>query len=263
VPGVSFHKKAFSLHAYLDPAIGQNGNIYFLPDVAAGYGLLHNMLTISGGWQALLRQNTYEQLSTENPYMLNTYSVLQTRSDEVFVNADVAIGHHLTLSGRISWWAYDNLPVFLNNFGDQRKFDVAYDTKLNATSLLGAIRYQVANTLSVGFNASFYNFTNGSYKYVWNEPSVRFKGDLMFRPLRSLTVTAYLSALEDIYALDANNDIQKLKSIFDIGANAEYDIIPRLSVFAQTTNLLNDKYQRWLGYQAYGINVYGGLRLKF
>jgi hypothetical protein len=29
------------------------------------------------------------------------------------------------------------------------------------------------------------------------------------------------------------------------------------------TNLLNNKNQRWLGYDSYGINVYGGLRLKF
>jgi outer membrane receptor protein involved in Fe transport len=48
-----------------------------------------------------------------------------------------------------------------------------------------------------------------------------------------------------------------------VGGNAEYQIVPRLSVFVQLNNLLNNKYQRWQYYEAYGLNIYGGLRLKF
>jgi len=85
----------------------------------------------------------------------------------------------------------------------------------------------------------------------------------MTKPLPKLTITAYLAVIGGIYARDSYGNVVKLSAITDLGANAEYQIIPRLCAFVQLSNLLNEKYQRWRGYEAYGINVYGGLRLKF
>jgi outer membrane receptor protein involved in Fe transport len=156
-----------------------------------------------------------------------------------------------------------NLPLFINNAGDQRKFLVVNDVNQNAVSFKGMIRYQLASTLALVFNADFYNFYGGSTLHVWNEPAVKLKGDVVFHPIPALAITAYLAVMQDIYALNAAQETVKLSSIADLGGNIEYSIIPRVSVFLQVTNLLNDKYQRWLGYQAYGINLYGGVRFKF
>jgi hypothetical protein len=263
VPGIDFHKNNFSGHIYVAPTIGQNSNFYVLPDAWLAYRFAPSLFTLKLGWQGNLNQNTFRELSMENPYMSNTYNLLQTHSDEVYAHVATNLGKQITVYGRVSWWQYSNLPMFLNDSGIQRAFRVLYDTKLNAISLKAGIRYQAANTFAVGFNMAFYNFSNSTTTHIWETPGVRFGADLLFRPIPDLTVTAYLSALEDMYAVNASNDIVKLKSILDIGGCAEYNIIKRLSVFVQVTNLLNDKYQRWLGYQAYGINIYGGLRLKF
>ena len=69
--------------------------------------------------------------------------------------------------------------------------------------------------------------------------------------------------LDQIYALNVAHQEVKLNGVFDVGAGAEYLFIPRLSAFINVNNLLNDRYQRWYQYEAYGLNVYGGLRLKF
>lgn len=82
-------------------------------------------------------------------------------------------------------------------------------------------------------------------------------------PSPKFTVTAYLALMGGIWAKDSFGNTIKLNTFTDLGGNAEYQIVPRISVFLQVNNILNDKYQRWLGYQAYGINIYGGLRLKF
>jgi outer membrane receptor protein involved in Fe transport len=78
-----------------------------------------------------------------------------------------------------------------------------------------------------------------------------------------LDVTAYGNVLGGIHARDVKGNAVTLKTIADLGVGAEYRLIPRLSAFVQFNNLLNSKYQRWMGYQVYGFNVYGGLRLKF
>jgi hypothetical protein len=251
-------------HALVSFDFGRGGNFYVLPDVLGSYAVPGARLGLSAGWQATLRQNTFEQLTNENPYVYpSLYAPMQTRRDEVFANVLAGVGDHLGIAGRLSWWDYNELPTFLNA-GDARLFYIDYiDAK--AVSLQAAIRYKVANVWSVGITGDFYNFYgNTSAKvYAWGEPDVKIKGDFLIMPLPKLTITAYLALLSGIWEQDANGSPVKLDVITDLGGNAEYQIIPRLSAFVQLDNLLNEKYQRWQGYQSYGLNIYGGIRLKF
>jgi hypothetical protein len=264
LPGINLNG-AFSGHALFGLAIGKGSTFYFLPDILAAYKIPETPVTISGGYQSTLRQNTYEQLTTENPYLANVYTVMQTRRDEAFANIQAGIGDHLSLSGRVSWWSYKDLPTFLDTtavVNPINPFYVVYDN-VNALSLQLGARYVIAHTWSVGVSGDFYHFYNGTQLYVWHEPNVKIKGDLTFMPFPKLTVTAYIALLGGITAKDNGNNVVKLSTIADIGGNAECQIVSRLSAFVQLNNILNDKYQRWLGYQAYGLNIYGGVRLKF
>jgi len=261
-PGLCYNKDVWGFHIFLDPTIGKDQS-YLLPDVEAYYHFLPNLLTISAGWQALLNQNTYQELTTENPYIFNTYTIRQTHSNEVFAEVKSNIGNHFTVSGRFSWWKYDALPVFINDDYSGKQFNVGYDQNLNATSLKLSMRYQVNSTFAVGLNSRWYSFSNGNQDHPWHIPGIRVKGDLLFRPIENLTVGAYVTALDNIYAVGANGYGTKLNGVLDIGANAEYNFIPRLSGFVQITNLLNNKNERWLGYEAYGFNIYAGIRFKF
>ena len=78
-----------------------------------------------------------------------------------------------------------------------------------------------------------------------------------------LSISAWCNLLGGIYAKNNNDEVLKMILFADIGTQAEYLIVPRLSAFVAGNNLLNQKYQRWYGYQAYGISLMGGLRLKF
>jgi hypothetical protein len=262
LPGINIHTKSFNGHALLGLAQGRGSNQYFLPDLLVGVTIPKSKLTISGGWQALLRQNTYEQLTTENPYFSIIYSVRQTRRDEIFGDARFGVGDHLTFSARVSWWEYDPMPMFINYVGDQRHFGVVYD-KVQAFSVQVGAKYRVADKWSLGLSGAFYSYNPVLQQYVWHEPDVKIKGEFIFTPIPKLNVTAYLALLSGIHSRDSYGNIQTLNTIADIGGNVEYQFIPRLSAFVQVSNLLNNQYQRWLGYQAYGFNIYGGLRLKF
>lgn len=270
-PGLAVHAAHLSGHAILGLALGMGNQGYILPDVIGQYHANDNKFIIGLGWKARLRQNTYEQLSSENPYMFDQYQVLQMRNDEVFGRFQGRAGDHFSFSGHVSWWRFVNMPTFLNIFaspGDFRKFYVHYQD-LNAISFGGGIRYNVSDKWSAGASADIYKYFNivGPYgiaeAHAWHEPSISVKGDFMINLTPKLNFTAYIALLGGIYALDASNNVVSLPAIADIGGNAEYQIVPRLSAFAQVNNLLNNKYQRWYGYQAYGLNIYGGLRLKF
>ena len=267
-PGFSLHGVHAAGHALLGLAMGKDGDGYLLPDLLGQYKADGNKYIISAGWQATLRQNTYEEMTRENPYMLNIYAVQQTRRDEVFGQFQGRGGDHFTFSGRVSWWSMMGLPVFLNDAGDQSRFYVVYQD-VKAISFKAAARYTKANRWSVGGSADFYSFYNissqyiGVDQYVWHEPAMRIKGDFSINPIPKLTCNAYMTILGGIHARDTALNVIDLPTAIDMGLSAEYQIVPRLSVFAQINNLLNNKYQRWYGYEAYGLNIYGGLRLKF
>ena len=268
MPGVDIHGRQFRAHALVGFALGMGGSGYILPDLLASYTLPGTKVSLEAGYKARLLQNTYEQLTTENPYMLNRYNVLQGRSDEVFAGLQGSVGSHFSFTGRASWWSYNTLPTFLNDTGDQKQLYVQYQNA-NAISVKIGVRYHVANSWSAGITGDYYSYYNiqdiysTAQAYVWHQPALRIKGDLMLHPLPKLTATAYIAVLGGIHARDITYAERTLKAAADIGLSGEYQIIPRLSAFLQVNNLLNNKYERWLGYQAYGINIYGGVRLKF
>ena len=266
LPGVSLHHGPMVGHALAGVALGSDGSLYILPDVLAAYNLPDTKYIISLGWQSTLRRNTFEELSTENPYMFNNYIIAQTRKDEAFFNVSGSVKEHFIFSGRVSWWNFNNLPTFLNDIGDQKQFYVTYEN-VKAFSFHAAARYTDANKWSVGASTDIYDYYNCSQKYVWHEPSMKLKGDITINPSPKFMVTAYIALLSGIHAKDTLENVVTLKPIAEIGCNGEYQIIPRLSAFIQVNNLLNDKYERWYapnsGYQSYGLNIYGGIRLKF
>lgn len=261
-PGIRLHHGPMSGHAVLGLALGSDGSGYILPDVLAAFNLPDTKYIVSAGWQATLRRNTYEELSTENPYMLNTFNVTQTRKDEVFFNFSGSVKDHFIFSGRVSWWNFNNLPTFLNDTGDQKQFYIAYDN-VKAISFHASVRYTDANKWSLGAATDIYNYYGGSQKYVWQEPNMKLKGDLAINLSSKFMVSMYIALLSGIHARNISQGIVTLNPVTEMGTNAEYQIISRLSAFLQVNNLLNDKYQRWYGYEAYGLNIYGGIRLKF
>ena len=269
-PNVRYTRNGFEGKAGLYPTGGSYYPFQLLPDIKVSYKVPNSQFIISAGWSATINQNTYKQLTSENPYLfpiqqspLFTATDRQTKTDEVFGFAQANLGNHITLSAKVSWWEYANLPMFLNDTGDRKNFYLRYDDKVNATSLQAGIRYQVANVFTVGATGSFYSFYKTSEGRAWHTPGVRIKGDLSWKPIAALTVTGYATLLDQIYALNVAHQEVKLNGVFDVGAGAEYLFIPRLSAFINVNNLLNDRYQRWYQYEAYGLNVYGGLRLKF
>lgn len=262
IPGVRVSLGNFTGTALVGFALGTGNALYILPDIKFAYRLPRSQATFIAGMQYTVRQNTYEQLTTENPYINNSYTLLQTRRDEYYAGMQGKAGAHFSFSGRVSFWNFKGLPTYLNNFGDNKQFGIVYDT-VDAVSFQLSARYAQGNKWSAGISGQLYNFTNGTQQYVWHEPALRMKGDFNATLFSKLNVGVYICVLDGIYAKDISNKAVALSPVLDIGGNAEYQIVKRLSAFVQLSNIFNNNYQRWYGYNAYGINIYGGLRLKF
>lgn len=262
-PELVFKTKAIKGNVGLYPTVGKNGT-YFLPNINVSFNIPESQFTFSAGWQNTLRQNTYEELTTINPYMTGVYNAQQTLVNEVYGAIKSNIGDNITFGGKVSWWQYEGMPLFVNDTAtDLKQFVIISDPKVNAISIDASVRYQIAEIFAIGLRGRWNNFINKTGAQVWHVPGVSVTADLLFKPTPKFTVTGYATFLDEIYALDKNNRVLKLNALLDLGAGAEYEIIDRLSAFINVNNILNNKYQRWYGYQVYGINVFGGVRIKF
>ncbi len=261
-PGVRFHNKNFRMHAYLSAAVSKNGTTHLLPDFIAKYLLSNLPITLSGGIKSSLQLNTYQDLTNENPYLTTIYSTKQTRLDEIFINIDGNLLKNLSYEARTSWWNMKNLSTFKDTTGDKNKFNLVNDT-VNSISFQFALKYLVANTWSASLSGDYFNYFNGKQEFVWQQPTLKIKATINVNPIKNLAINGYFAVLDGIHVIDENKKVKNLNIISDIGANVEYWYKIRLSFFLQLNNILNSNYERWLGYQAYGFNAYGGIRLKF
>lgn len=262
-PGVNFRiDEYYGGHVMGGIAYGKGGNIYFIPDAEVSLTMHDYLFKAAVGWKGDLIQNTYEQLTTENPYMASAYTIAQTKRDEIYAMVQGSVGHSFSYSGRASWWNYNNLATYLNDTGDQKTFYIRYQD-VQALSFQASARYHSGSKYSAGVTGEMYSFYQKTDAYVWHEPATRFKADVRAAIVPKLDMSLYATLLTGIHARDALGTYITLKPATDIGISAEYAILSRLNAFVQVNNLLNNKYQRWLGYQVYGINIYGGVRLKF
>lgn len=261
-PGVKLNTKNFSGYALAGFGVGKNNATWLLPNIEAVFRLPNISMVVTGGWLASIRQNTYAQLTTENPFLMSRYPVRQTKSDEVYLKVVGSGGEHFAYGVKASWLNFLDMATFLNDVGDRKQFYVLYQD-VQAIAVQATARYHVANHWSAGVTGEVYSFYSSTDQYVWHQPTTRVAADVMYNITPKLNASAYIYVLGGIRARDVMFNALTLNPATDISLSAEYQIIPRLSAFMQVNNLLNNKYQRWYGYEVYGFNIYGGLRLKF
>lgn len=265
-PSIQGHFKNLQVNLGVNPTLAQGNNWYILPDISLRTELFNKKFAFSAGWQGDLIQNTYQELSTKNPFMLNNYLVQQSRSNIIFAGFESKLGQHLAFGVSANWKQWNNLAEFINdnNNPDRKQFDVVYDAKVQSVGLDAYFHYQISQVVGLKLESSWNNFyQTTTFSKVWHEPGVKFKASLMTQPIKNLNLSATFDFWDRMFAMQANGSSEKLPAFFDLGIQGEYSIISRFSVFLQFNNIFNDKYQRWQQYDNFGFNIIGGLRFKF
>jgi hypothetical protein len=266
-PAMDLKFDATDIHIGLSPTWGKDNTCYLLPDLRLNTRIFNNGLTLIAGWKGSLVQNTYQQLSTKNPFLHNIYDVKQTKADQIYGGFESALGQHVSFGGTLSWCQWKDLALFVNDYTlstDGKRFAVVYDSKVQALGLDAFIRYQIGNIFGLSASGTWFNFYNTeTFDKTYHEPMLRLGGNMYIHPIEKLHINVNADFWDGIYARTNTGENDKLPAFLDLSANAEYNIIPRLSLFLQLNNILGTKYERWNQYQAYGFNIIGGLRFKF
>ena len=93
----AFHYKSDQLQANLalSPTLGKGNIWYLLPDISVRTELFNKKFALVAGWKGSLIQNTYQQLSNKNPFLLSQFPTKQTKSDYAYGGFETKLGEHL------------------------------------------------------------------------------------------------------------------------------------------------------------------------
>lgn len=111
-----------------------------------------------------------------------------------------------------------------------------------------------------------YNAYSPSETKAWGLPSFRFAFNADFTFIENLILTAaynFEGGRKAYLNSTASNRIVDMDAINELSFKANYSILEWLSVYAKANNVLNQKYERYYGYTLQGLNVLGGINLKF
>jgi len=267
-----------------------NSDIYFHPRANIEY-LFGSKITLFGGIEGGLQQNSYADISTQNPFVAPLLTIVPTNTKyNIFsgIKGELGVNFKYTVQGNYS--NVENIlffqkPIFnsifgLNNnaYNHLNSFSTLYDDgKILGVS--GQLNYIAIEKLNVQLNAKFENYQLDNLSKAYYKPTITSDISASFLMLKDKLIVSsklyfvgerkandYIKSNANAIIIDQNDVVNSeitLKSYVDFNLSLSYKIKPYLSIFVNGINLLNSDYQRYTKYTVQGTQVLGGVLFKF
>jgi hypothetical protein len=279
-PGV--HSELLNKKLRVDVGLGLSIDInsstksYLFPKAEVKYTLVDGMFIPYLGIRGGLKQNTFVDISKENPYVLAQLSL----KNEITAH-DIYFGLKGNVSKRISFGVNASFSKVLNRalfitdtlYGSLgNRFGLVYDT-LNLTVIEASFAYQLNEKLKIDALGRFNSYEMMHEARAWNLPQVQFliRGhyNLYDKFIVNLDFNMAAGRYAQVYENGANVQFENnqyfvsLKPIFDGNIGLEYRYNPRVSAFLQINNVAAQRYNRWYNYPVQPIQIMGGITARF
>jgi hypothetical protein len=245
-----------------------------------------------GGIDGGLKLNTYGNLLEENPFLISDLLLTPTETkyhfyfglkgdiDRTFkydVNAGfskVNNAQFFVSNGLFNNIVSDNRPGFdyANTFnsiydngtlmeikGDLQVFPME---NLTVDAGLHFMKYKLDNLEEVYYKPLVQLNLGAKYTMLEKKLALGFKGYFV-TDRRSNAFSLYTDGLSPNSYSSMELINEKVGGYADLNLSAEYKLHKNFSIFALGNNLLNSKYQNYLGYKVLGAQVLAGVKITF
>ncbi len=289
-PSLTMYRDDLSLNLGVNLVYGldnerSDGNFYIYPAVTASYRLLNELAIVYGGIEGELKQNSYYDLVTENPFVSPTLTIVPTdKQYNAYVGFKGQLLPNLSYNIKGSYTAENRKPLFklnpLNTFRTDEKgyylgnsFEVFYDD-VKTLGIFGELNIDVNRNFTLGINAEYYNYNTETDNPAWNLPELTGSLFLDYQIGEKWYMGAnlfYVGERKDVATVavlggqpvDFPATILTLDGYFDANAHIGYRLSDQLSVFVKAANISGNNYQRWANFRVQGFQVLGGATYKF
>jgi len=261
-PSYTFHGDIFKAKVGANLTSNRD-NFRIFPDVEVSANIVGNQLAAYLGAGGGLYKNNFKNLTDYNPFLVSRITPFNTEYYKFFggVKGNLrVVDYQIQASYKIA----NDLALFVNNPLDTIRFDVISDT-VNIFNIEGTLEANPRKDLRLLLTLSqnFFNTTN--QLAAWHLPNLQFNAGAYYTMLRNKLVVSGEIFVENgvPYRRIGTNIEDSLGALFDVSLGANYKLTNRIGLFLNLNNVLNNKRERWKGYETYGFNVLGGVTAKF
>ncbi|MCM0666177.1 TonB-dependent receptor [Flavobacterium tyrosinilyticum] len=257
-----------------------SGNKFYLyPKVNASYKLVGDLMIFYTGVDGGLKQNSYADFVTENPFLSPTlnmrpsstqYNVFAGLKGKLANNVNYNLtGSYLNEKDKALFKANDYTEVITNeDYAFGNSFGVVYED-IRTLRFYAELKADFSQNVTFGINGTFNSYNTDNVVEAWNLPTMKLSSTL------DVTITKQWYAGLNVFYVGERKDMQAntslgidttpitLKSYFDANAHVGYKFSERLTFFLKANNIGNQAYQKWMNYPVQGFQVLGGANYKF
>ncbi len=262
-PSITAKRENFSLNAGITPS-WDNKAFSLLPNFTALIKVKDEQFVLQAGWIGYYQKNTYQTLASFNPWIAQPAALKNTKTKEVYFGFKGSAGSHFSYNAKLSVFSYKNMALFLNDTADGKTFRTIYEPSMRALKIHGEISYTFQERFSLLAGASINRYAGLKLNdKAWGLLPVEINGALRWRVLKDLQFKADAFMWDGPRYLTKAGESKRLKGAFDLSSGVEFTVMPKLNLWLQFNNILNNKYQRWNQYEVLGFNVLGGIVYSF
>jgi hypothetical protein len=262
-PTIQFTTPNFKLNVGIQPT-WDNQQFSLLPNLTAEARIKETGLNLELGWVGYFQKNSYRSLVGYNPWIQAPSSLINTKISEQYLGFKGSAGNHLTYQARLSFMQLYHEALFVNNYLDGRSFNILFDPKIQALRIHGELGYHIQEKFSFIGSLNLTQYTSlATYDKAYGLIPMEITGTFKWKVNKDLQIKADAFLWDGSSYQNKLSQSQKLDPAADINLGAEFSVMPKLNLWIQMNNLLNNKYQRWNQYEVLGFNVLGGVVYSF
>jgi hypothetical protein len=261
-PYYKFNRKTWGTELGLNAAF--SGNTFVLmPHYESTKPLIEKYLIFYTGWKGWVQKNNYYSLQ-ESCAWLSYTNLENTFSQDSYLGVKGTDNKRISYNAKFTRLYYQNIGFFVNNdsvYGGE--FTMKYVKEATILNFHADGMYNQNEKIKAGFAFDYYNF----YKLpnditAWSFLPVKITLDGSYKMAEKIKLNAAIAGWTDYKALLGTKTIN-VKGALDVSLGAVYHYNKYISGFVQLNNLLNQPYQTFYGYKAFGLNGMLGVVLKY
>lgn len=276
-PGFSFVNDLFRLELGLNIAyeLGDRNQAYIFPEISLDYQL-SDLINVYGGIKGDIIQNTFKNLVALNPYLLpsngtllnNNFNLVNTKqSILIYAGIKGNISPEMNYLAQIDVSQVDRLPFLVNTLSTPDNFTLVYDgNNTGVAKLYGEINYLPSDQFRLNANITLQNFHLNTIPKPYYSPGFKLEAIGYYNPIKNWYFNGTIKWVGSQYIPVINNPgtgVVSIEPYFDMSLGIEYRVTKKLGVFLQGNNLYDKQYLIYYNYPVIGLNVLGGLCLRF
>lgn len=272
-PYYELNNDSWLLHlgAHVDMAFGFGKSMRVSPDVTAQYAFSDSYVAYikaTGG----KRINDFRQLEALCPYGefaltdLDAPQATSKQMEDTYEQLNATLGFKASPYPGL-WFnlygGYQNLKdlVFNDvvNTAPLSSFLAFEQTDAHNTYIGAEVSYDYKEIVSLSAAGKYRKWSSDELLALYIQPASEFTFNANVRPIAALTLNVGYNYI----ARKEVAELGKMSPVNNLHIGATYQLFKGISVYARVNNLLNKKYQYYLGYATEGVNFLGGLSFQF